>query len=179
MAILIDENTKVICQGITGSAGSFHARECLAYGTKLVAGVTPGKGGTKFDGVPVFNTVSKARQTTGANASMVFVPASFAADAILEASAAGKPVLGTKIKGLSEAVIHEKTGLLIEPENVEALTVSLDFLMENSEKRQSLGYEGRMHATKFSWKSISSEQFEFYKAVMEKDNKNYFKNVSC
>lgn len=89
MSILIDENTKVICQGITGSAGSFHTRQCLAYGTKVVAGVTPGKGGTEFDGIPVFNTVSEARQASGANASMIFVPALFACDAILEAQAAG------------------------------------------------------------------------------------------
>jgi len=88
MSILIDENTKVICQGITGSAGSFHARQCVTYGTKVVAGVTPGKGDTKFEGIPVFNTVSEAREATGANASMIFVPARFAADAILEAQAA-------------------------------------------------------------------------------------------
>lgn len=88
MAILIDENTKVICQGITGSAGSFHTRQCLDYGTKVVAGVTPGKGGTQFEGVPVFNTVLEAKEATGANASMIFVPAFFAADAILEAAKA-------------------------------------------------------------------------------------------
>jgi len=89
MAILIDENSKVVCQGITGSAGSFHTQQCLSYGTKVVAGVTPGKGGTKFEGVPVFNTVSEARKATGANVSMIFVPALFAADAILEAAGTG------------------------------------------------------------------------------------------
>jgi len=89
MSVLIDENTKVICQGITGYCGSFHTRQCLAYGTNVVAGVTPGKGGTKLDGVPVFHTVSEAKEATDANASMIFVPALFAADAILEAAAAG------------------------------------------------------------------------------------------
>jgi succinyl-CoA synthetase alpha subunit len=89
VSILINENTKVICQGITGSAGSFHTRQCVAYGTKVVAGVTPGKGGTELDGIPVFNTVFEAREATDANASMIFVPASFAANAILEASLAG------------------------------------------------------------------------------------------
>ena len=89
MSILIDENTKVICQGITGSAGCFHTRQCVAYGTKVVAGVTPGKGGTKLDGIPVFNTVSEAKEATGASASMIFVPAQFAVNAILEASEAG------------------------------------------------------------------------------------------
>ncbi|MFH1783790.1 MAG: succinate--CoA ligase subunit alpha [bacterium] len=88
MSILIDENTKLICQGITGSAGSFHTQQCVAYGTKVVGGVTPGKGGTRFEGIPVFNTVSEAKQATGANASVIFVPAIFAADAILEAAAA-------------------------------------------------------------------------------------------
>ena len=89
MSILIDENTKVICQGITGSAGSFHTRRCVEYGTKVVAGVTPKKGGTKLDEIPVFNTVAEAKEATGANCSMLFVPAKFAADAILEAAAAG------------------------------------------------------------------------------------------
>jgi succinyl-CoA synthetase alpha subunit len=89
MSILVDENTKVICQGITGSAGSFHTKQCLAYGTKIVAGVTPGKGGTEFEGLPVFNTVLEARKATAATASLIFVPARFAPDAILEAASAG------------------------------------------------------------------------------------------
>ncbi|MBW2341936.1 MAG: glycosyltransferase family 4 protein [Deltaproteobacteria bacterium] len=85
----------------------------------------------------------------------------------VEANAAGKPVLGTKIKGLGEAVLHEKTALLVEPEDVEKLTASLDFLIENGEKRRSLGEEGRIWARRFSWKSIAAEQFDFYKAVLE------------
>ncbi len=88
MSILVDERTRVICQGITGHSGSFHTRQCLDYGTKVVAGVTPGKGGRKVDGVPVFDTVFEAKEETGANASMILVPALFAADAILEAAAA-------------------------------------------------------------------------------------------
>ena len=87
MSILIDENTKLLVQGITGGEGTFHTRTCLEYGTKVVAGVTPGKGGTTWeDKVPVFNTVADAVQKTGANASLIFVPAPFAADAILEAA---------------------------------------------------------------------------------------------
>ena len=89
MSILIDEDTRLLVQGITGSEGSFHTRRCMAYGTKVVAGVTPGKGGTSFDGVPVFNEVERAVKETGANASMIFVPPAFAADAILEAADAG------------------------------------------------------------------------------------------
>ena len=89
MSILIDKNTKVICQGITGSAGSFHAQQCLAYGTQMVGGVTPGKGGTKVGTIPVFNTVKEAVDATGAAASMLFVPAKFAADAIMEAANGG------------------------------------------------------------------------------------------
>lgn len=89
MSILVDKNTKVICQGITGSAGGFHAQQMIAYGTKLAGGVTPGKGGTSFEGVPVFDTVKRAVQETGADASVIFVPAAFAGDAIMEAADAG------------------------------------------------------------------------------------------
>lgn len=89
MSILIDKNTKVIVQGFTGKEGSFHAEQCLAYGTKIVGGVTPGKGGTTHLGQPVFNTVREAVVATGATVSMVFVPPSFVGDAVLEAADAG------------------------------------------------------------------------------------------
>ncbi len=89
MSILVDENTRLLVQGITGSEGSFHTRRCIEYGTNVVAGVTPGKGGSSFDGVPVFNSIEQAVKKTGANASMIFVPPPFAADAILEAADAG------------------------------------------------------------------------------------------
>ncbi len=85
MAILVDENTKVICQGLTGSQGTFHSEQAIAYGTKMVGGVTPGKGGETHIGLPVFNTVAEARERTGANATSIYVPPPFAADAILEA----------------------------------------------------------------------------------------------
>jgi succinyl-CoA synthetase alpha subunit len=86
MSILIDESTRVICQGITGKQGTFHTRQAVAYGTKVVGGVTPGKGGREMDGIPVFNTVSEAVRNTGANASMIYVPAPYAADAVMEAA---------------------------------------------------------------------------------------------
>ncbi|MEE8395097.1 MAG: succinate--CoA ligase subunit alpha, partial [bacterium] len=89
MAVLVDKNTKVVVQGITGSQGALHARACIEYGTKLVAGVTPGKGGQSFDGVPVFNLVSEAVAQSGADTSLIFVPPPFAADAIMEAADAG------------------------------------------------------------------------------------------
>ena len=90
MSILIDADTKVLCQGITGSAGAFHTKGCLEYGTRMVGGVTPGKGGQSDDnGLPIFDTVSAAVNATGADATMIFVPAAFAADAILEAADAG------------------------------------------------------------------------------------------
>ena len=89
MSILIDKNTKVIVQGFTGKEGSFHAEQCLAYGTKIVGGVTPGKGGTEHLGQPVFNTVREAVVATGATVSMVFVPPAFVGDAVLEAADAG------------------------------------------------------------------------------------------
>lgn len=85
MSIWIDRNTKVIVQGITGKAGAFHAAQCIEYGTKIVAGVTPGKGGQKFEGVPIFDNVAEAKDAVGANASMIFVPAKFCCEAIKEA----------------------------------------------------------------------------------------------
>lgn len=86
MSIFVDNNTRLLIQGITGKEGQFHARQCIAYGTNVVAGVTPGKGGQKMDDVPVFNTVREAVEHTGANCSMIFVPPAFAADAIMEAT---------------------------------------------------------------------------------------------
>ena len=89
MSILVDDDTKVICQGITGGSGSFHTEKMLEYGTNMVGGVTPGKGGETAGDVPIFDTVSEAREETGANASVIFVPPPFAADAIMEAAEAG------------------------------------------------------------------------------------------
>ena len=89
MSILVNKNTKVICQGITGEQGTFHTRQMVAYGTRMVGGVTPGKGGTDVDGIPVFDTVDEAVKKTGANASVIYVPAAFAGDAIMEAVDSG------------------------------------------------------------------------------------------
>jgi len=89
MSILVDKNSAVICQGFTGKQGSFHSEQCLAYGTRLVGGVTPGRGGTRHLGLPVFDTAARAVAATGATVSMIYVPAPFAADAILEAADAG------------------------------------------------------------------------------------------
>ena len=90
MGVLVNKETRLVVQGITGSAGAFHAKQCLDYGTKVVAGVTPGRGGEMFEGkVPVFNTVREAVEKTGADASVIFVPPPGAADAILEAADAG------------------------------------------------------------------------------------------
>jgi succinyl-CoA synthetase alpha subunit len=93
MSILVNEKTRLIVQGLTGREGGFHAQQMIEYGTKVVAGVTPGKGGTKHLDVPVFNTVAEAAKSTGANASVIFVPPPFAADAILEAADAGLPLV--------------------------------------------------------------------------------------
>ena len=93
MSILVNKDTKVICQGITGEQGTFHSRQMVEYGTKMVGGVTPGKGGTKVDNIPVFDTVSEAVAETGADATVIYVPAPFAADAIMEAVDAGIKVV--------------------------------------------------------------------------------------
>ena len=100
MSIFVDQNTRVVVQGITGREGQFHTRQCLAYGTRIVAGVTPGKGGQKMDDVPVFNTVGAAVAETGANCSLIFVPPPFAADAIMEAADAGVAVVVTITEGI-------------------------------------------------------------------------------
>jgi succinyl-CoA synthetase alpha subunit len=93
MAVLVDKNTRLIVQGITGREGTFHAKGCAEYGTKVVGGVTPGKGGTTHEGWPVFDTVHEAVEKTGANVTVIFVPPPFAADAILEANDAGLPLI--------------------------------------------------------------------------------------
>jgi succinyl-CoA synthetase alpha subunit len=123
MSVLVGKHTRLVVQGITGSAGAFHTRQCIEYGTNVVAGVTPGKGGQMFDGnVPVFDTVWEARQKTGCNASMVFVPAPAAADSILEAVDAGIELVVCITEGIPvmdmmrvKALMHGKKSRLIGP----------------------------------------------------------------
>ena len=100
MAVLCGKETRLLVQGITGGEGTFHTRKAVEYGTKVVAGVTPGKGGTAVDGIPVFDTVEKAVRETGANASVIFVPPPFAADAVQEAAAAGIPLVVCITEGI-------------------------------------------------------------------------------
>lgn len=122
MSILVDEKTRVVVQGITGNEGMFHARQMVKYGTKVVAGVTPGKGGQDIDEVPVFNTVAEAVTNTGANASAIFVPPAFAADAILEAADSGISLIVCLTEGIPtlemvivRAYLREKGINLIGP----------------------------------------------------------------
>ncbi|MEX1301880.1 MAG: succinate--CoA ligase subunit alpha [Desulfotignum sp.] len=100
MSIFVNKDTKVLVQGITGNEGSFHTRQCISYGTRIVAGVTPGKGGQKMDEVPVFNTVAGAVRETGAEASLIFVPPPFGADAIMEAADAGVSLIVAITEGI-------------------------------------------------------------------------------
>ena len=122
MSILIDNNTKLLVQGITGSQGMLHTRGCIDYGTNVVAGVTPGKGGQDFEGVPIFNSVLEAVKATEANASMILVPPAFAADAIMEAAAAEIPLIvaiteGVPVVDMVQAVdfVNKKGCRLIGP----------------------------------------------------------------
>jgi succinyl-CoA synthetase alpha subunit len=122
MAVLVDKNTRLIVQGITGREGTFHAKGCAEYGTKVVGGVTPGKGGTTHEGWPVFDTVHEAVDKTGANATVIFVPPPFAADAILEANDAGVPLIiciteGIPINDMVKvwSVLKHSTSRLIGP----------------------------------------------------------------
>jgi succinyl-CoA synthetase alpha subunit len=122
MSILVDNSTRVICQGITGKAGQFHTRQCIDYGTQVVAGVTPGKGGETVEGVPVFDTVEEAVHQTGADATMIFVPPAFAADAILEAADAGVRLIVAITEGVPvldmvrvDEVIRRSKSILIGP----------------------------------------------------------------
>ena len=123
MSVLVDASTKVIVQGFTGTQGTFHAEQMLDYGTKVVGGVTPGKGGTEHLGLPVFNTVSDAVAATGANASVIYVPPPFAADAILEAADAGIEVIVCITEGIpvldmlrvKNALEHYPDAVLIGP----------------------------------------------------------------
>ena len=113
MSILVNKNTRLICQGITGKAGAFHSEQCKEYGTNLVGGVTPGRGGETALGVPVFDTCTEAVKATGANATMIFVPAGGAADAIMEAADAGIAVIvaiteGTPVLDMARAVAYLK-----------------------------------------------------------------------
>src|SRR5437879_3726991 len=100
MSVLVDKSTRLIVQGITGREGTFHAKGCAEYGTKVVGGVTPGKGGTTHEGWPVFNTVADAVNKTGANATVIFVPPPFAADAIMEAADAEIPLIVCITEGI-------------------------------------------------------------------------------
>jgi succinyl-CoA synthetase alpha subunit len=124
MSILVNKNTRLICQGITGKAGAFHSTQCKEYGTNLVGGVTPGRGGETAVGVPVFDTCVEAVKATGANATMIFVPAAGAADAIMEAADAGIAVIvaiteGTPVVDMARAVSylnqHHPTARLVGP----------------------------------------------------------------
>src|SRR5688572_1457689 len=122
MSVLVDKNTRLIVQGITGREGTFHALQAVKYGTRVVGGVTPGKGGIKHEGMDVFNSVSEARHKAGANATVIFVPPPYAADAIMEAADAGIELIVCITEGIptfdmirAMTFLKEKTSRLVGP----------------------------------------------------------------
>jgi succinyl-CoA synthetase alpha subunit len=122
LATLVDKNTRLAVQGITGKEGSFHTQQCVAYGTKVVAGITPGKGGTLHEGIPIFNTVEEAVEKEGVNATVIFVPPPFAADAIMESATANVPLIVCITEGIptldmvrAMALVSQSKSRLIGP----------------------------------------------------------------
>src|SRR6202165_1132750 len=122
LSVLVNKSTRLVVQGITGKEGSFHTRQMIEYGTNVIGGVTPGKGGTTHEGIPVFNTVAAAVQEAGANASVIYVPPAFAADAIMEAADAGIPVVVCITEGIPsldmvqvKEYLRDKAARLIGP----------------------------------------------------------------
>src|SRR2546428_1173252 len=115
MSVVVNKNTRVLTQGITGATGQIHTRACKQYGTQMVGGVVPGKGGTDFEGIPIFDTVERARKATGANATVIYVPPPFAADAILEAVAAGVELVICITEGVPVLDMAEAKRYMAEP----------------------------------------------------------------
>src|SRR5436190_121991 len=145
MSILVDKNTKVICQGFTGNQGTFHSEQAIAYGTKMVGGTTPGKGGSTHLGLPVFDTVREAREKVGADASAIYVPPPFAADAILEAIDAEVPLIVCITEGIPVLEM-----LLADPETQSIIMIgeiggsaeedAADFIRRSKVKKPMVGF---------------------------------------
>ena len=154
MSIIIDENTRLIVQGITGNEGLFHTRQMVEYGTKIVGGVTPGKGGQAVDGIPVFNTVASAAEETGANTSVIFVPPAFSADAVMEAADAGLKTIVCMTEGIP-TIDMMQVKLYLEGKGINLIGPNTPGIISPGEK----GHEGDVLAFRLVRGELFLEQF--------------------
>ena len=164
MSILVNKNTKVICQGFTGSQGTQHSEQAITYGTKLVGGITPGKGGQEHLGLPVFDTVQQAVDETGAEASVIYVPAPFGKDGILEAAAAGLPIISAPVGVAQEIITDNETGLLFNGDDQELANLITQLTDQNLRKKIGGALREKVRSL-YGWQEIIDQYMDLYQSL--------------